>query len=153
MTWDLTRRSGRAGDERDEERGRRGRAVGAGLVAVAVLGAVAVGVGPAGSAAVVVTVDAGAGRVTAGRAGGPARVMGVVSGELPAGRMTVTALSARRGPVRWVVELAGPGRVVGYLGAQPGTGAAAGRGTVGLRDADARWLYGQVAVGDAVEVR
>ncbi|MEU9983362.1 L,D-transpeptidase [Streptomyces sp. NPDC050856] len=152
MTWDLTRRSGRAGDERDEERGRRGRAVGAGLVTVAVLGAVAVGVGPAavgpaGSAAVVVTVDAGAGRVTAGRAGGTARVMGVVSGELPAGRMTVTGLSARRGPVRWVVELAGPGGAVGRLGA------AAGRGTVGLRDADARWLYGQVAVGDAVEVR
>ncbi|MFJ8588691.1 hypothetical protein ACIRD2_29110 [Streptomyces sp. NPDC093595] len=173
---------GRTGGEvrrPDEVRARHRRALGAGLVTVAVLGAVAVGVGagPGGAessatgaratgagaeagpgagtdslSGTAVTVDVGAGRLTVERGGGRGRVLTVLSAgsaerALPAGRMKVTAKSARRGGARWVVHLAGPD------GPARCVGAGAAEGAVELGEGDARWLYRAVEVGDVVEVR
>ncbi|MFF9869162.1 L,D-transpeptidase [Streptomyces sp. NPDC013953] len=156
---------GRTGGEvrrPDEVRARHRRAVRAGLVTVAVLGAVAVGAQPGGtgSSAVgartgpgaAVTVDVGARRLTVERGGEQVRVLTVLSAGsvervLPAGRTRVTAKSARRDGARWVVDLAGPDGPVGRVGA------GAAEGVVELGEADAKWLYRAVEVGDVVEVR
>ncbi|MFI6105670.1 hypothetical protein [Streptomyces sp. NPDC051310] len=171
---------GRTGGEvrrPDEVRARHRRALGAGLVTVAVLGAVAVGAQPGGSEppaagarataagpgagagtgsgsgiGTAVTVDVGAGRLTVERGGGRGRVLTVLSAGsaervLPAGRMKVTAKNARRGGARWVVHLAGPD------GSARCVGAGAAEGAVELGEGDARWLYRAVEVGDVVEVR
>ncbi|MET9804134.1 hypothetical protein [Streptomyces sp. NPDC006368] len=140
-----------------ELRRRRRRAVGAGLVAVVVLGAVALLPGSRPGVrgtpvSVWVSVDAGAERLTVERGGEPVRVLvaraaGGGGRSLPAGRLTVVAKSARRGEARWVVELAGPEGFVGRVWAGPGEGA------VALRDVDAEWLHGELEVGDVVEVR
>jgi hypothetical protein len=56
----------------------------------------------------------------------------------------------------WAVELSAPDGTKDYVGAMPGDAKVVHdqpRGWIGLREADAKWLYERLALGSAVEIR
>ncbi|MFF0744085.1 L,D-transpeptidase [Streptomyces sp. NPDC004111] len=134
--------------------------------------------GPAPTVAPVATVDLAARQLTMPRSGDrEARTVPITSGrkETPTatGRMTVTALSATRvieGKLigltdqydyraSWVVELSGPAGQTTYALAFPSQSKElfgrldATDGALGLPEADAKWLFQHLRLGDVVEIR